>query len=118
VSTPAVVLWIANVLLDTFGHLAFKSVAVISHPSELQRWKLMASRPVLWLGFTCFCLEFVAWLGLLSLIPLSWAVLLGSINIVAVMIAGRVFFGERLDAMRIAGMAFITVGVALTGMPP
>ena len=104
----AVVLWIANILLDTAGHLAFKSAATGD-------WKSMLRSPRLWGGIACFCLEFVAWLALLSLIPLSQAVLIGSINIVVVMIAGRMMFYERLDAARLAGMSLIALGVALAG---
>lgn len=111
----AIVLWIANVLLDTAGHLAFKSVAVTDDDVELHRWKTMLSAPRLWIGIACFCLEFAVWFALLSLIPLSQAMLIGSINIVVVMLAGRALFRERLDAMRIAGMTLISIGVALAG---
>ena len=104
----AVVLWIANILLDTAGHLAFKSAATGD-------WKSMLRSPRLWGGIACFCLEFVAWLALLSLIPLSQAVLIGSINIVVVMIAGRIIFGERLDPTRLAAMSLIAAGVAMAG---
>ena len=50
-----------------------------------------------------------------QIIPLSQAVLVGSINIVVVMLAGRLLFGERLDGLRIAGMSLIAAGVALAG---
>ena len=111
----AVFFWILNVVLDTVGHLAFKAVATVDHDTELERWKKMLSLPTMWLGITCFVFEFVAWLALLSLIPLSLALIIGTINIVAVMLAGKILFGERLDRMRVAGMSFITVGVALAG---
>ena len=104
----AVVLWIANIVLDTAGHLAFKSAATGD-------WKSILRSPRLWIGVVCFCLEFVAWLALLSLIPLSQAVLIGSINIVVVMIAGRIIFRERLDGTRLAAISLIAVGVALAG---
>jgi drug/metabolite transporter (DMT)-like permease len=104
----AVALWIANVILDTAGHLAFKAAASGD-------WKARLRSARLWGGIACFCLEFVAWLALLSLIPLSQAVLIGSINIVAVMVAGRIVFHERLDGMRLAAMALIALGVALSG---
>jgi drug/metabolite transporter (DMT)-like permease len=113
--TLAIALWIANTILDTAGHLAFKSVAVTDDEVELRRWMNMLSSPLLWAGIVCFALEFVVWLALLSLIPLSQAVLIGSINIVVVMIAGRLLFHERLDGMRIAGMTLIAFGVALAG---
>lgn len=106
-----------NILLDTTGHLAFKSVAVTEHDTGWQRWKVMLSAPLLWIGIACFGIEFVVWFALLSLIPLSLAILIGSINIVAVMVAGRMLFQEQLDRMRIAGMVLIAIGVALAGGP-
>ena len=75
----------------------------------------MLSAPLFWIGIACFCAEFLVWYALLSLIPLSLAVLIGSINIVAVMLAGKMFFHERLDGMRVAGMCLISHGVALAG---
>ena len=71
--------------------------------------------PALLAGIVCFCLEFVVWLALLSLIPLSQAILIGSINIVSVAVAGRIVFGERLGSTRTAGIALIAIGVALAG---
>jgi drug/metabolite transporter (DMT)-like permease len=114
-STLAIALWIANIILDTAGHLAFKSAAATERDTELQRWKGMLSSPRLWIGIICFCLEFAVWFALLSLIPLSQAVLIGSINIVVVMLAGRLLFRERLDGLRMTGMSLIAIGVALAG---
>ena len=49
-STAAVLLWIINVVLDTVGHLAFKTAAISEHETEWGRWKTMLSSPVMWLG--------------------------------------------------------------------
>ncbi|MHB8535315.1 MAG: EamA family transporter [Sulfuricaulis sp.] len=114
-SKLAVFFWLLNILLDTAGHLAFKSAAVTEHEVELQRWKIMLASPPIWIGIGCFCLEFGVWFALLSLIPLSLAMLIGSINIVVVMLAGRLLFQERLDRMRLIGMCLIALGVALAG---
>ncbi len=114
-SNLAIFFWITNILLDTIGHLAFKSAAITEHEIELQRWKMMLSSLPLWIGIACFGLEFGVWFALLSLIPLSLAMLIGSINIVVVMLAGRLLFRERLDRMRVAGMWLIAVGVGLAG---
>ncbi len=114
-SNLAIFFWITNIILDTTGHLAFKSAAITEHEIELQRWKMMLSSLPLWIGIACFGLEFGIWFALLSLIPLSLAMLIGSINIVVVMLAGRLLFHERLDRMRVAGMWLIAVGVGLAG---
>jgi len=114
-SNLAIFFWSTNIILDTTGHLAVKSAAITGHEIELQRWKMMLSSPPLWIGIACFGLEFGVWFALLSLIPLSLAMLIGSINIVVVMLAGRLLFHERLDRMRVAGMWLIAVGVGLAG---
>ena len=115
-SKLAIILWLLNILLDTAGHVSFKFAALIVHDSELQRWKFMLKSPPLWVGITCFGLEFFVWFALLSVIPLSLAILIGSINIVILMLAGKIFFNEQLNRLRIAGMLLIAVGVALSGV--
>lgn len=114
-STLAILVWALNIVVDTVGHMAFKSAAITEHESEWHRWKQMLSSIPLWVGIVCFCLEFVLWLVLLSILPLSSGVLLGTINMVAIMVAGRVLFRELLDPMRVLGMIFIILGVALVG---
>jgi multidrug transporter EmrE-like cation transporter len=68
------------------------------------------------LGASCYVLELAAWLAFLSLVPLSRGVLLGSINIVTIAIAGRLLFAESWSPMRVAGMALIAIGVAVVGL--
>jgi drug/metabolite transporter (DMT)-like permease len=110
-------LWLLNVIVDTGGQLAFKAAAGDPTAGDgMARWKHMAARPWLWLGVACYVVEFVVWIAFLSLIPLSEGVLLGSINIVAIMIAGRFLFGEKLTRLRVAGIALVTLGVAIVGL--
>lgn len=111
----ALFFWAINIVFDTAGHLAFKRAAIVPHDTELGRWRAMLASRAIWVGILCFAFEFVAWLSLISLVPLSQAVLIGSINIVVVMLAGRILFGERLDRMRIVGMSLVSLGVALAG---
>jgi drug/metabolite transporter (DMT)-like permease len=111
----AIALWVLNIFVDTVGHLSFKAAASTGKTTERQRWRHMLGSMSLWIGVGCFALEFAVWFALLSLIPLSQAVLVGSINVVVVMLAGRLLFGERLDGLRIAGMSLIAAGVALAG---
>ncbi|HEY8585412.1 MAG TPA: EamA family transporter [Rhodanobacter sp.] len=110
-------LWLVNIVLDSGGQLAFKAAAGDRRAGAgLARWRHMASRPWLWLGIGCYVFEFLVWLAFLSLIPLSQGVLLGSINIVAIMLAGRALFGERLTRLRVTGMLLVTLGVTIVGL--
>lgn len=115
--TPLVLaLWMANIVLDSTGQLAFKAAAGDPRAGDgLARWRWMAARPWLWLGVGCYALEFLVWVAFLSLLPLSEGVLLGSINIVAIMLAGRWFFGEKLTRLRLLGIALVGLGVAIVG---
>jgi drug/metabolite transporter (DMT)-like permease len=114
-SRLATILWIINIFLDTAGHLSFKAAADAKAADARGSWLTMFRSVYLWTGLVCFCLEFAVWFALLSLIPLSQAVLVGSINIVVLMIAGRLLFRERLDRLRVGGMILIAAGVALAG---
>ncbi|HEY2344356.1 MAG TPA: EamA family transporter [Xanthomonadaceae bacterium] len=110
-------LWLLTVLLHTTGQLLFKAVASDQRAGAgMARWRHMALRPLLWIGIACFAMELLAWTAFLSLVPLGRGVLLGSINIVGILLAGRVVFGERLTPMRVAGVGLITVGVAVVGL--
>jgi drug/metabolite transporter (DMT)-like permease len=110
-------LWLLNIVLDTGGQLAFKAAAGDEAAGDgLARWKHMASRPWLWLGVASYVIEFLVWIAFLSLIPLSEGVLLGSINIVAIMVAGRFLFGEKLTRLRVAGILLVTLGVVIVGV--
>ena len=42
--------------------------------------------------------------------------LLGSVNIIAIMIAGRFLFGEALTRLRVAGILLVAFGVAVVGI--
>ena len=111
----AIIVWLLNIVVDTIGHMAFKSAAITEHESEWERWKSMFRSIPLWIGIACFSLEFVLWLVLLSLLPLSLGVLLGAINMVAIIVAGRLMYRELLTPMRLLGVLLITVGVVLVG---
>jgi drug/metabolite transporter (DMT)-like permease len=112
----AVGMWIANVVLDTGGQLAFKAAAADERAGDgLARWRYMLARPWIWLGIAAYVIEFLVWIAFLSLVPLSEGVLLGSINIVVIMLAGRVLFRERLTPMRVTGILLVAAGVAIVG---
>lgn len=116
-SPLVIVLWILNVLVDSGGQLAFKAAAADPRAGDgLARWRWMMRRPWLWIGVGCYVVEFVLWLAFLSLVPLSNGVLLGSINIVAVMIFGRILFNEKLTGLRVLGILLVSIGVGIAGL--
>lgn len=116
-SATVATLWLVNILLDTFGQLSFKAAAAAPDLGDgLARWKAMARRPWIWCGVGAYVGEFLAWLAFLSLLPLSEGVLLGSINIIAVMLAGRFLFNEKLSPLRTLGILLVAAGVAVVGL--
>ncbi len=113
------ILWALNVFADTGGQLAFKRAALNTREAGepgRARWKVHAREPWIWAGVACFVAEFVLWLAFLSVVPLGRGVLLGSINIVVIVLAGRLWFRESLGPWRVLGIALIAFGVALVGV--
>lgn len=109
-------LWLVNLLLDTGGQLAFKAAASRpAAPGVQAHWRAMAGQPWIWLGVGCYVVEFVTWLAFVMQMPLSLAVLLSTLNIVSVALAGWWLFGERPTSLRITGMGLVALGVALVG---
>ncbi len=115
--TPvATLLWACNLFIDTFGQLSFKAAAhAPDAEGVLDRWRLMLSNYWLWLGVGTYVIEFFVYLAFLSNVPLSQGILMGSVNIVAVMIGGRIFFAEKLTGHRMLATFLIATGVFLVG---
>ena len=110
-----ILLWLANLALDTAGQMAFKAGAARTTRPGVAGLFDSATHPLVVAGSVCYCVEFVTWLAFLTLVPLSVAVLLASINIVTVSIAGRLLFNESASVLRVAGIALIAAGVATVG---
>jgi len=115
--TPtATLLWIGNILFDTAGHLSFKAAATVGQELRgFSRWAAMLSDRWIWAGLAAFVVEFMLWLAFLSLVPLSQAVLIGCVSILAILLGGRILFGEDLSRRRVAGSLLIAAGVGLVG---
>jgi drug/metabolite transporter (DMT)-like permease len=115
-SPLATLLWITNLFIDTFGQLSFKAASRASSPAGVQaRWRAMLMTRWMWLGIGTYVVEFFVYLAFLSKVELSEGVLMTSLNIVAVMVGGRLFFKEALTPSRILATFFIATGVALVG---
>lgn len=115
---PSVVgLWLLNMALDTLGQMAFKAAASDHRAGDgTARWRYMLARPWIWVGILSYVIEFLVWVAFVSLVDLSVGVLLGSFDIVAIMLAGRWFFREKLTPLRIAGGLLVAVGVVIVGL--
>jgi len=110
-------LWLLNLTVDTCGQLAFKKAATQDTSKDgIEHWKHMAAHPWIWLGMAFYVVEFCVWTAFLSQVELSVGVMLGSFNIVVIMLGGRLLFQERLTAWRVAGILCITFGVMLVGL--
>jgi drug/metabolite transporter (DMT)-like permease len=116
-TSTLVLLWLLNIFFDTLGQIAFKAGAIADNQATGWRhwFNILTNRWIL-LGISCYLAEFLLWLAFLSLVPLSEGVLLGSINIVVVMIAGRILFKEHLTHLRILGISLVAIGVAIVGV--
>jgi drug/metabolite transporter (DMT)-like permease len=115
--TPLIaLLWLLNVVIDTTGQLAFKAAASDQAAGDgMARWIYMIKRPWIWLGIGSYAFGFLIWIAFLSLLPLSEVILLGSVNIVAIMIAGHFLFGEKLSRLRLSGIVLVMLGVVIVG---
>ncbi|WP_434778040.1 EamA family transporter [Neisseria sp. Ec49-e6-T10] len=115
-----IILWIANISFDTLGQIAFKYAATkpttAPNKSILSYWYGLCRQPWLWVGIASYLIEFLLWLAFLTLVPLSEGILLGSVNIIAIMIVGRILFNEKLTPMRVVGILCVTAGVAVVGV--
>jgi hypothetical protein len=100
VSPLVATLWLVSVSLETGGQLSAQACRQRSAAGDgAARWRYMASRPWMWLGILTYVVKILFWIAFLSLVDLSEGVLLSSINIVVIMIAGRLLFREKLYAV-------------------
>jgi drug/metabolite transporter (DMT)-like permease len=112
----ATLLWASNLFCDVTGQLSFKAAAVSSTDAAgFERWRRMLANRWIWVGVGAFVAEFGLWLAFLSIVPLSLAVLVGSADIVAVMVGGKICFREAVTPRRAVAATLIAVGVALVG---
>jgi drug/metabolite transporter (DMT)-like permease len=114
--TPqATLIWLLKIIVDTVGQLSFKAAASLPEEGWLSHWRTMLSNKWIWTGIGSYFLEFFLWLALLSMVPLSLAVLLASFNILTITLGGRFFFQEKLTPQRCLAVSLIACGVGLVG---
>lgn len=115
-SPLATLLWAGNLVCDVVGQLAFKAASLApGEETGLARWRRMLLGRWLWVGIGAFVGEFFLWIAFLSVVPLSLGVLVGSVDIVLVMLGGRICFEEAITGRRALAAGLITAGVVLVG---
>jgi drug/metabolite transporter (DMT)-like permease len=113
-----VLLTALSILLDVIGQLAFK-LGLDRLPEQQGRfrlgqfWRQIAGAPLLWFGVSAYAIEFVTWLLVLSLAPLSLVFPAASLSYVGVVLGGRLVLGETVTRRRWLGTLAITAGVML-----
>lgn len=111
------ILWLGNLCCDTVGQIAFKYAAISpKKQNNLAYWRDLFFNRWLWIGVASYGVGFLMWIAFLSQIPLGQAILLGSANIITVMICGRILFKEQLTLYRVIGVSLIICGVIIVGM--
>jgi len=71
--------------------------------------------PLVWLGFACWGIELIAWIQVLSRMPLSVAFPMMSVCYVGLIIASKYVLKEKVSGKKWLGVVLITAGVALIG---
>jgi multidrug transporter EmrE-like cation transporter len=75
----------------------------------------VASSPHVLAGLACYAVSVVVWILALSRVPVSVAYPMLSIGYIVNALAAYALFGESLNAQKLVGIAFITIGVILVG---
>ena len=106
------------IVLDTAGQMLWKRAAV-GLPESLSPAILFAALlhdplPLAVLGV--FALQLVNWLLVLERAELSYAQPITSLSYVTVVAMSVWLLGERLDPVRLAGVALVLLGVGLIGV--
>ena len=64
-------------------------------------------------GLACYALGAVAWIMVLTRVPLSWAYPILALNQIIILLLAWAVFGETVSAVRWAGALLIVAGVVL-----
>lgn len=108
--------FLASILCDVAGQLCFKAGArkLESAAGRSSSGALaLFGEPRVLAGIAIYAVEIVVWIRILSLVPLSVAFPIASLNYLAITLASRLWLGEQVSAHRWAGAALVTAGVVL-----
>ena len=69
--------------------------------------------PMLWLGFLTIGSGIVVWLIALAQTQLSIAFPIDSLQYLVILLIARIFLGEKIDRMKLAGTLLVVAGICL-----
>ena len=103
---------------NTAGQIFFKKGTNRLPPPRLTNFsscrnfiKDLLRMPVLWLGFGSMALGLLIWLMALAQADLSLVFPLGSMQYLLILVASRIFLGEKIDRMKLAGTCLVVAGI-------
>jgi len=108
-----------TVILGVAGQLALKQgiIKIGEFPEKIAElipyYSRVALNRYIWLGFICYGISFLVWLGILSKVELSYARPIVASGYILVAIFSWWLWGESLSIQRIIGIILITMGVIL-----
>lgn len=106
-----------SVLLGATGQVLMKKgMLTIGEVSAGAIWGKLARVlliPWVFLGFVSFGASAVLWLSVISRSALSYAYPMVAFSYVLILLASNILFHETIGPLRIAGVAFICLGVAM-----
>jgi multidrug transporter EmrE-like cation transporter len=122
ISLNAWILLTVAIVLDTTGTVLLKQGVnhlPEKHGKGWSGWLALVTaalhcREIL-LGVAVYLLEYIAWLGFLSYIPLSVAYPMSSINNITILVASHFFLREAVGKSRWIGSLLIVAGIVLIG---
>lgn len=113
----ALTLLAAALIGNTAGQLLLKGASVRAQRAAAEDyWNALLRDPMLWGAVATYVFEFFVWLAFIALVPLWQGVMVASIDILLVMVGGRVFFGEKITPPRLIAVSLIAVGVLMVGL--
>jgi hypothetical protein len=116
VTLTATLLLVAVLIGTSGGQLLFKAASVRgAKAGPASYWLALAIDPVLWLALAIYVAELFLYMAFLSIVPLWQGVMVVSLDLLLVMVGGRIFFGEGLTAPRVLATGLIATGVLLVG---
>jgi len=113
---------LATVLLTVFGQIVIKwQVMKAGNVPEAADQKLLfllhlLLNPWILCALAAAFLASVTWMAAMTKLPLSHGYPLTSLSFVLILLLAHLLFGEAITPFKLAGMAFIVVGITLVGI--